>query len=558
MKQLRAIIWMRWRMMAHSLRKGSGVVNLIGQILGGLLWGTIALGAAALVSALIHEALAEARNDYLFYSFTMAFVFATVCGFFLPHMMETSRTSMDVSRLLVFPISGRRLFLISQAANIGAFEHLLYFPSLVGVLVFGVSRCGSGLLSGLGIVVSMWIFVLVWSHTLGLLLQTIMRKRRNREIVAIITVVVLILVIYGPTIFGASQEVESPDKKADFSGLIQWLDGSGRILVPVMAAQGLAALARGESGPVVNALAWIWAWIAGGLVLGNVFFIQFSIGTCGKIPSNPSSRKRTSTTRIQSSSAGRASRFSFLPSVVTGVAIKELRYIVGSLSGRMSLLFSPVFVTMIVVVYARKLSNPVFGIGIDDALLFGIFLFTTQTLSSLRSNSMTWEGSGVCNYFLSPVSLTKVLLGKNLALLAFHCLILVINVIIWSLLRSVPSPSILITGVIFFLGMDLAFLAVGNLLSLTFPSGSDIAARKINTSGVVNLISLGEMIIIGGIHGLFLWAPVWLGYEQWQPVSMLIILVLDGVVYSLLLRPASLMFSHNREKIIGNLKSAID
>ena len=109
MKQLRAIIWMRWRMWAHSLRKGSGVLNLIGQILLSLLWGAIALGAGALVSVLIHEALAEGRNDYVFYSFTLAFAFAAICGFILPHLMETSRASMDTSRLLVFPISGRRL-----------------------------------------------------------------------------------------------------------------------------------------------------------------------------------------------------------------------------------------------------------------------------------------------------------------------------------------------------------------------------------------------------------------------------------------------------------------
>jgi len=553
MKQLRAIIWMRWRMLGHSLRKGTGVLDLIGQILMGLLWGVVALGAGAIVSVLFHEAIAEGRNDFMSYTFTLAFLFAAACGLILPHLIETSRSSMDVSRLLVFPISSRRLFLISQAATIGTFEHLLYLPSLVAVLYFGVIRSGSGILPGLGIIVSMWIFVLVWSHTLGLLVQAIMKKRRNREILGIVFILVLILVVYGPTLFGATREAETLVVETNFDWLTQWLDGSGQILVPVMAAQGLAGLARGESGQVLSCLGWIWAWIVAGFLIGNVFFIKFSIGSRGRIPTGPSKRQQGRTARTKTSTMSHVSRFSFLPVVVIGVAVKEWRTIMRSMNGRTALMFSPVFVAMIVIVYARKLSNPVWGMGIGDTLLFGVFFFTAQILSSLRSNSFTWEGAGVYTYFLSPASLSQVLLGKNLAMLGFHFMVLAINVAVWSVLRGIPSPILLLTGAIFLLGIDLAFMSIDNFLSLTFPSGSDISARTIKSSGIVNLISIAEMIVIGGLHGLFLWAPVWLGWPHLQPVSLLIILVIDISVYLVLLRPASLMFSHNREKIIGNL-----
>ena len=77
---------------------------------------------------------------------------------------------------------------------------------------------------------------------LGLAVQAVMKHRGGREILGIVTLVVIVTVVYLPQIVESTADRDERVKDAELDDMVQKMETSGRYLVPVIAGRGLAAL----------------------------------------------------------------------------------------------------------------------------------------------------------------------------------------------------------------------------------------------------------------------------------------------------------------------------
>ncbi len=127
-------------------------------------------------------------------------------------------------------------------------------------------------------------------------------------------------------------------------------------------------------------------------------------------------------------------------------------------------------------------------------------------LVQLSYNSWGLEGAGSQMYFLAPVRIRDIMLGKNLlnfALAAAEVLAM-FGVVLYT--GNIPSLSTIIGSVLWAAGTILFSTAVGNQRSLASPKKIILSsANRKQTSPLSGLISLGVMMVAISVGaGVFL------------------------------------------------------
>jgi ABC-2 type transport system permease protein len=127
-------------------------------------------------------------------------------------------------------------------------------------------------------------------------------------------------------------------------------------------------------------------------------------------------------------------------------------------------------------------------------------------LVQLSYNSWGLEGAGAQMYFLAPVRIRDIMLGKNLlnfALAAAEVLAM-FAVVLYT--GNIPSISTIVGSVLWATGTILFSTAVGNQRSLASPKKIILSSpNRKQTSPLSGLISLGVMMVaISAGAGVFL------------------------------------------------------
>ncbi len=237
------------------------------------------------------------------------------------------------------------------------------------------------------------------------------------------------------------------------------------------------------------------------------------------------------------------------------MALKDLRYLLRSVLGRFSLLMAPVLV--LVFSEMEMLRSPMFGADPDRVLLFSTLFYLAFLSNNFLNNCFAWEGSGAKHYFLCPVKLRHVLLGKNIAVWVFNAALFIISMATWFAVAPLPSPGTLANGVLIFASALLLLAMGGNLVSIYYPVARNPAAFMASPSQMGILMGMLSMLASVLLCGLTLLLSALFGLAAWQPLFMTLLLCVLAIIHFRLLGVIARIWAGRGEEFLQAVRKTV-
>ncbi len=546
MSTLGTILWLRRRMAIRELSGLAGAVNLAGGV---ALMIAAALGALAVATGLgVVMAMAVGSGNAEAFTIAWSLTLHTVAFFALvvPIVVGAGDTSFDPSRLLRFPLSRRRLYHLSMASDFVSKVHLAWYPTIVVTLVAGVLIPGP---NRIGPVMAVLLFVatmVVWSHTLLLVVRRVLRNRRLREIATIIGFAAVLVVAFLPA--SIDLDTDDADRQLDeFLTLPDWVRSGSAVFPPSIATRLLVEWRANRAPSDLIELLWLIMWLASGWFAGERAF--------GQLLNIGGSSVGGSSTRSSSGSGILGTVFDRLPSTTGALATKELRYLFQSGVGRVSLVVMPLLTALTATLSARHAESLFFGFAIESAVFLGIMIYAAALMGYVQVNTFAWESSGFVSYFTSPARPREIVLGKNIGTWSFVLIFAIEGLLVWSVICGLPHPAVAATGLIVFATTIVLLSVIGNFTSIAFPVARPIASVTSASSPVGTFVMIGCLLVGVVVAAIATLGSGLSGSPGLQPTVALISLVLVLAVYRWSLAPASVALSDRREEVARSLNS---
>ncbi len=498
MSQLSTLLWLKWKLFRNSLRSSKAVANRVASILGmfaALAFAmAVALGlglaAFALTSPaiMVHAAPNRTRAgalpsaEFIFFSI---FALCYLMWATLPLSIGSNR-QFEPGRLLMYPISLRKLFAIDFISEVTSLQSIFAIPAIIAMgLGAGL---GSGML-GLALIATIpaAVFGLALSKWLSISLGSLIRRRRTRGE----TVLALIGVVAGLGGALVGQLAPALLRHAESFRGLRWTP-------PGAAAVALTSgLSEGATGDYLLSLATLSSYTL--LLIAATYWIaqRAVLGGGGK-------RRTGSAARLAKTETYTGWELPLVSRQLSAVVEKELRYVTRNAQLRMMVLM-PLILIVVRLVNTNRLSAEVtegtrsfatdflaYGEGL---MASGGVLYVFLILTGLSCNQFAFEEGGMRSLILSPVDRRTILEGKNIALtivaLLFSAALLVINHLVFRDL----TPRALAFVALCFITFAATMSVIGNWLSMRFPKRMKFG-KRLNVSGVVGLLIIPLLILL--------------------------------------------------------------
>lgn len=419
------------------------------------------------------------------------FIFFSILSFLylmwatLPLSIGSSR-QFEPGRLLMYPISLRKLFAVDFISETVNLQSIFAIPAIVA-LGIGAGMGRGNVPRALLVSVFAALFGLALSKWLAISVGSMMRGKRTRGE----TLIALIGVSAGlggamigqlaPTLFRYAES---------FPGM-RWTPPGA---VALALTEGLS---QGGGGNYVLALATLSAYITLLVVVSFLIAQRVALGKGGA--------KRNKIARIETRSDAYAGwNLPRLTPELSAIVEKELRYITRNAQVRMMVLM-PLILIMLRLVHANRIDTGMpsgsvsFGGEImlyaEGLIASGGVLYVFLILSGLSCNLFAFEESGMRTLILSPVPRAKILIGKNIAVtlmaLIFSLTLMLVNEIIF---RDLTIRTLLFAALSFVIFAGLISI-IGNGLSIRFPKRMKFG-KRMNVSGATGLLLIPIMILL--------------------------------------------------------------
>ena len=498
MSQLLTLIWLKWTLLRNSMRSSRAVVNKLASIIGMSLALLLALGVAlglGIVSYVLSRpnALADlfrqtaaqenpASVEFIFFSM-LAFLYlmwATV-----PLSLGSSK-QFDAGRLLMYPISLRKLFAVDFLSEITTLQSVFAIPAILAMSIgagLGSGNLATALIAAIpailfGIALSKWL-----STTVGSLVR---RKRARGE-----TILALIGAVAGLGGALAGQIAPILFKHAESFRSLRWTPPGA---VAFLIAGGDAR----DPGTYLLLFLTLTAYAI--ILITGTFWIarRAALGLGG------AKKQRANFNADTNLPAYTSWQLPLLPDGLAAVVEKELRYAMRNAQLRM------MAVMPLILIFIRLLNSRRFGSGMKAGsnaatngflayspglLATGGVLYVFLILAGLSCNLFAFEEGGMRTLILSPINRRDILIGKNIAVmtiaLAFSTMLLIINSLVF---RDLTLTTLVFVGLSF-----IAFAAImsiiGNWVSIRFPKRMKFG-KRLNVSGVAGLLMIPMFLLL--------------------------------------------------------------
>jgi ABC-2 type transport system permease protein len=523
--QISSIVWAQWR----STRNHFPRASLSGLIFTGVLtafwYGAFAYMAVLAAILLSRPGELEAFHKILPPALLLCFLYWQV----IPVLLTSMGASLDLRKLLVYPIPKRALFVIEVTLRVSTGVEML--------LIIGGAAIGLLLNRN----VPLWapfslaifvLFNLFCSTGVRGLLARLLVYKRVRELVVFLFVIAAALPQL--ILFRGSQGRVRQFFNAEPSALLPWT--------------ATAHLALGEFSWM--SLAVMLAWTLAAFVFGRTQFERNLRFDAAEVSARGSASKR------------RVSRLEWwyqLPNALlrdplAALIEKELRFL--SRAPRFRLVFLMGFSFGLLIwapmAFGRLSAERNF---LSDNYLTIVSIYALLLLSdALFWNCFGFDRSAAQVYFLVPVKMSTVIAGKNLAASFLVLMEIVAIALVCALLRLPLTGLQILEAFAVTCVLTLFILAVGNLSSLYNPRGvNPVKAMKTAAQ------SRAQALLMLTFPATML--PVALAYlaryafdSEWAFFGVLLFAALVGVlVYFFSMQSALRAAADRREQIIGAL-----
>ena len=411
---IRAMAWVRWRVLIHSLRgrgRGDGlqrfgrIAELLTPIIYALMAIPLCLGLS--IGAGVggwQMASSGTSSEIVIVALRVLLGLVTGGVLLAPLVRSTQGSQLGVERLLLLPISRRALHLAEFFGGMTDPWILVVIPSLAflpaGLMLGGAPLAGLlVLLAGLLLTAALGGLGSLCTH--GLML--VFRDRRRAEWVTLVFIVAIVLAAFLPSYLEDSPLL--PDHESaqpDFESQFGWAAGFPSELY----ARCVDAAARGESGAALAPMA----------VLGALAVLLFALSGSfhRRLLQNP---EQTSGRRSQEPALARHWTLPVASAAVSAVALAQVRTALRTVRGKIAVYFVVIVMILITMIFGRELlSGLPEGQAVEAGpliLLLGV-IFTLVSLQPILMNQFAVDGAGLTLQFLTPASNRDLVRGKIL------------------------------------------------------------------------------------------------------------------------------------------------
>ena len=492
MSQLITLLWLKWKLLRNSLRSSKAVANQIASVFGMIVALVIALVVAlglglgayglsqpgGLSDAFQRKAAREGMGaeplEYMFIIFAFIYLmWATV-----PLSIGSSK-QFDAARMLIYPISLRKLFAVDFISEVTTLQSVFAIPALLAMSI-GAGLGSGNLALGLIAAVPTILFGMSLSKWLSTTVGSLVRRKRARGE----TIVALVGATAGLAGALAGQLGPMLLRHAESFRSLRW--------TPPGAA---AYLLLNTHDPLVYLLAFISLSGYSVVVIFGTYWIarRSALGLGGAKSRKPvaSEIEKTAYTGWQ---------LPLISSQLSAIVEKELRYAMRNAQLRMMALMP------LILIVIRLVNSKRFGTGArhpsQGFLDYGAGLFATGgvlyvflLLAGVSCNLFAFEEGGMRSLILAPVDRRKILLGKNIAIsvvaLLFSIALLVINAIVF---RDITLETLLFVS-LSFISFAALMAVIGNWFSISFPKRMQFG-KRLNVSGVAGLLLIPTILLL--------------------------------------------------------------
>jgi ABC-2 type transport system permease protein len=529
---IRAILWAQWNSV-RILRFGGGRRGAVFSALTSLLWYGFWAAAAVGMGAFTSDPNSRRDIERLF---PAMLVFVTLYWQLAPILVASMGASLDLKKLLVYPIPTRSLFWIEVMLRVSTgMEMLLLLAG--GIIGLIRNPAIGGWMRAPRIVSPLLLFVLfnlLLAAGLRSLVERLLGQKRVREVFVLLAVMVgaipqLLIVSGVPR--GALRRV---------------LAENSSVLWPWVAAARIPLL-----GSSAAPWAVLFAWTGAAYLFGRWQFES-------NLRFDAQAAQSTNLSAVgMAQDSWRAKLFRlpslFLPDPIGAIVEKELRTL--SRTPRFRLVFIMGFTFGLVVWLPMIIGRGVTHSAVAENFLTLVCLYSLALLGQVTYwNAFGFDRSAVQAYFAWPVPISRALIGKNLAAAIFVLLEVMMVTAACLLLRMQPSPHKILEAYLVTPVVAMYLLAGGNLSSVHLP-------RALNAERVAQGGSAGRSQAIMLLIYPMALLPVLLAYGARyafnSDMAFYLLLafaaVLGAVVYWLALESAGLAAERRKEQIITEL-----
>jgi len=534
-EQLKLIAELRWNLLKNSLQRKNNRWDMIGMIVAAGWSAMVVIGLCVAFYTGAYFFLTTERAGWMPVLYWAIFLWWQV----IPILVAGFGVNFEFRSLLRFPLSLRAFYILGLGygfADFAAVSSICWIVSML--LATAVGRVQ--LLPVMAIASALFILVNVTLERLvGSWLEKILAKRRAREVLVGLFVLSMVSMNF---LNPALQQWGNRGTRPGFAHLapyVSWLPGS-------LIGNAIAAASDGDSQALLVTVAGLLVWLG---ATSGLLWLRYHAQYLGEEQSEtaaPSAAKRG--THRQTSSSGVPG---FLSPPVAGVMRKEFHYLTRNGFSFIALILPPVMVMFFSMQFAGTHSQ-LNDHGLAPQTFFPLAMaYLILILLSPAYNSFAFEGQGIQSYFMAPVRMRDILVGKNLFLVCVVAIELTISlgILVWRI--GFPGLPLFVSTIAAAAFAVVGQLTIANWSALSFPKKMEIGKMKgQRNSGVAVWTAFGAQILIGGIATFVLLAGRWFGNAWLPPVVFagLTAAALGGYVASL--EPLSNLAERKKELLI--------
>ncbi len=568
--QFAAIAWLRWRILVNSFRRKGGAGEMVGVVLLAVLFLGLVFGVVVGAGFGAYAIVAKGHLPWIVGVLWGIFLLCQLLNI----QLGQPTTTFDPTQLIRFPLR------VDTYVGIRLFFGLLTPANVAGTLTSLAVAVGIGVAAP-----GLWVYALIamavfaatnvlFSRMIFAWVDRWLSTRRAREVFTAVIFIGSLGVQWANFTFNPAYNhnhrthaYDVSQRRVGFVGPLMaraqpWLKPLPPELAGAALVEAKEASVAGFAGYTVAAAMW------GGLFL-LVFALRMRTEFRGENLSDAASAvaQKKATVKVARVSSGAvvvpirtaatgASEFAVAGrarvwAVIEAVVGKEILYVrrnTGILYG----LVMPIF---LVLIFAGK-----FATRSSHGSLWvfpAAVAYTLLAICPLSYNSLGMETTGAQLYFMAPVRMRDILLGKNLmgSLMALVEIVLVFAIITY--MAGMPSLETSVAAVLWAVGTLAVNMVFGNRRSITAPKKMDLQkAMRRQSSQVSALIAMVVMLVSGGVGTGLFFLCFWL-HALWALAPVFAVFAVVGVaVYVQSLKKVDRFALDHREELLLELCKA--
>ncbi|HEV7903504.1 MAG TPA: hypothetical protein VGO96_06650 [Pyrinomonadaceae bacterium] len=509
--QLGALVWLKWRLFLNAMRSRRGAANRFASILGTLAALAFSLliatgfgfgayfvivnrssGGRRATAALARDLATGASVEALLFLFLFMSMIYLMWAF-VPLSLGGGE-HFDPGRLLLYPVSLRKLFVIDLLSELTSLASIFAAPSVFAIAL-GAGLARGQVAGALVVAACATLFGVALAKLLSTSVGALMQRKRTRG--------EALLAFLG--ILGALSGVALGQAEHFFARLDNF-PAALRFTPPGAVAVALTTPGAGNAHYALS-LAVLLAYT---LLLTT---LTYKIALVALRGGGAKRRRKAAAASDTSKGAGGVDakaggwRLPFGSEELSAIFEKELRYALRNAQLR-TMALMPVILSLSLRMIGTRRGGSTAALlpaslapYMEGSAAALSVLYTFLITSALSANLFGYESGGMRAYVLAPVARSKILLGKNLAMLSVSLVGAVAVTSVNALIYRDLTPRALLFTALSFVFFAAATATIGNLFSISFPKRLKYG-KRMNASGVAGLLLLPVFLCIAAAPAL--------------------------------------------------------